>query len=171
MFLFHSYIKLFLFFFFDNFMKFHYMIVPIQSYVDSIWVVYSNLLPEQTVIISKLVHALFYTCVNRWEGLKTIFKRSNYEAVCLLSCFSCLQLFATPWTVQPTRLLCPWDSPGENTGVGCHALLQGIFLTQGSNPCLLSLLHWQVGSLPRAPPGKPICETVQFFYFFLTQFQ
>ena len=40
-----------------------------------------------------------------------------------------------------TRLLCPWDSPGKNTGVGCHALLQGTFLTQGSNPRLLSLLH------------------------------
>ena len=36
--------------------------------------------------------------------------------------------------LQPTRLLCPWDSPGKNTGVGCHALLQGIFPTQGSNP-------------------------------------
>ena len=39
--------------------------------------------------------------------------------------------------------------------VGCHALLQGIFPTQGWNPCLSSLLHWQVGSLPPAPPGKP----------------
>ena len=36
----------------------------------------------------------------------------------------------------PTRLLCAWDSPGKNTGVGCHALLQGIFPTQGSNPSL-----------------------------------
>ena len=34
------------------------------------------------------------------------------------------------------RLLCPRDHPGENPGVGCHALLQGIFLTQGSNPLL-----------------------------------
>ena len=38
-------------------------------------------------------------------------------------------------------LLCPWDSPGKNTGVGCHALLQGIFPTQGSNLRLLWLLH------------------------------
>ena len=38
----------------------------------------------------------------------------------------------TPWTV-PIRLLCPWDSPGKNTGVGCHSLGQGIFLTQGLN--------------------------------------
>ena len=35
--------------------------------------------------------------------------------------------------LQPARLLCPWDSPGKNTGVGHHALLQGIFPTQGSN--------------------------------------
>ena len=55
----------------------------------------------------------------------------------------------------PARLLCPWDSPGKNTGVGCHFLLQRIFPTQGSNPCLLRLLHWQAGSLPLVPPGKP----------------
>ena len=48
------------------------------------------------------------------------------------------------------------DSPGKNTGVDCHALLQGIFPTQGSNPCLLCLLHWQVGSLPL---GKPKART------------
>ena len=39
--------------------------------------------------------------------------------------------------------------------MGCHTLLQGIFLTQESNPSLLGLQHWQVGSLPLAPPGKP----------------
>ena len=47
---------------------------------------------------------------------------------------------------------CPWDFPGKNTGVGCHFLLQGIFLTQGSNP---HLLHWQVDSFTTEPPGKP----------------
>ena len=62
-----------------------------------------------------------------------------------------------PWTKAP-RLLCLWDSPGKNTGVGCHSLLQGIFLTQGSNLDLLCLLHWQAGSLPLAPPGKPTEE-------------
>ena len=41
-----------------------------------------------------------------------------------------------PHGLQPTRLLRPWDSPGKNTGVGSHCLLQGIFLTQGSNPGL-----------------------------------
>ena len=48
------------------------------------------------------------------------------------------------------------DSPGKNTGVGCHFLFQGIFPTQGSNLRLLCLLHWWVGSLPLAPPGEPI---------------
>ena len=60
-----------------------------------------------------------------------------------------------PHGPQPTSLLCPRDSPGKNTGVGCHALLQGIFPTQRSNLHLLYFLHWQTGSLPLAPPGKP----------------
>ena len=45
--------------------------------------------------------------------------------------------------------------PSKNTGMSCHFLLQGIFLTQGSNPGLLRLLHWQVDSFPLVPPGKP----------------
>ena len=59
----------------------------------------------------------------------------------VLSC-SVVSDSVTPWT-EPARLLCPWDSPGRNTGVCCHVLLQGIFLTWGSNPHLLCLLHWQ----------------------------
>ena len=46
------------------------------------------------------------------------------------------------------------DSPGKKTGVGCHALLQGIFPTQGLNLHLLCVLHWQVGLLPLMSPGK-----------------
>ena len=41
-------------------------------------------------------------------------------------------------SLQPARLLCPCDSPGKNTGVGCHFLLQEMFSTQGSNLCLMS---------------------------------
>ena len=52
----------------------------------------------------------------------------------VLHCFMSSSL--SPWGFQPPRLLCPWDSPGNNTGVGCHSLLQGIFPTQG-----LGLLH------------------------------
>ena len=52
-----------------------------------------------------------------------------------------------------TSLLCPWDSPGRNTGVGCHFLLQGIFLTQGLKLHLSCLL--QMGSLPLGHQGSP----------------
>ena len=58
----------------------------------------------------------------------------------MLSHFSHVRLFATLWTVA-CHHFCPWDSPGKNTGVGCHALLQGILPIQGLNLCLLWLLH------------------------------
>ena len=54
-----------------------------------------------------------------------------------------------PYGLWLARLLCPRDSPGKNDEVGCHFLLQGIFPTQGSNPHLLRLLFYQVGSSPR----------------------
>ena len=56
--------------------------------------------------------------------------------------------------LQPIRLPCPWNSPGKNTGVGCHFLLQRIFLTQGLNH---GCLHCKPSdSLPSEPPGKAI---------------
>ena len=57
-----------------------------------------------------------------------------------------------PHGLKPTRFLCPWDLPGENTGVGSHFLLQGIFPTQESNPCLQ---HWQADCLPLSHQGSP----------------
>ena len=55
--------------------------------------------------------------------------------------------------LYPARLFCPRAFPGKNTGVGCHFLLQGIFLTQGSNP---HLQHWQqVEFITTEPSGKP----------------
>ena len=52
--------------------------------------------------------------------------------MCVLSCFSHVQLLSTLWTVA--RLLCPWESPGKNTGVDCHALLQGDLPNPGIEP-------------------------------------
>ena len=77
--------------------------------------------------------------------------------VFLLSCFSHVWLCMTLCHPMDSsaRLLCPWDSPGKNTGMDCYALLQGIFPTQGSNLHFLGLLRWQMGSLPLAPPGRP----------------
>ena len=70
-------------------------------------------------------------------------------------CLVCASHSAVPDSLQPhglapTRLLCPWDSPGKNTGVGCHSLLQQICLTQGSN---LGHPELQADPLRFEPPG------------------
>ena len=76
-----------------------------------------------------------------------------------------------PHGLQHARLLCPWDFPGKNIGVGCHFFLQGVFLTQGSNSCLL---HWQADSLSFELSVR-ICDLSLkkcsgfFFFFFFCQ--
>ena len=60
-----------------------------------------------------------------------------------------------PHRLYPTSLLCPWNFPVKNTGVGCHVLLKGIFPTQGSSSHFLCLLPWQADSLLLVPPGEP----------------
>ena len=77
-------------------------------------------------------------------------------------------LFCDPVDFRPPSLLCLWVSPGKNTTVGCHLLLRGIFLTQGSNPGLLhcrqilyqNLSHW----------GSPIEPELLPFHYFRQQF-
>ena len=77
---------------------------------------------------------------------------------CMLSC-SVMFDFLLPLGLQPTRLLCPWNSP-KNTGFGCHFLLQGIFPTQGSNRCLLHASPATAGRFYSTEPlGKSLlCE-------------
>ena len=71
-----------------------------------------------------------------------------------------LQLIGTPRTGAHQALL-SMEFSRKNTGMGCHFLLQRIFLTQGSNP---GLLHWQADSLPLHPLGSPTTtiSSVQF---------
>ena len=70
---------------------------------------------------------------------------------------SCLTLL---WShgLYPTRLLCPWDSPGKNTGVGCRALFQGIFPTQGSNPSLLHCRQILYQLSYQGSPYNAVCK-------------
>ena len=77
----------------------------------------------------------------------------------MLSCSVVLTL-CDPHGVWPTRILCAWNFPGNNTGVNYHFLLQRIFLTQGPNPHLLYLLHWQADSLAlcHVYPEKTVIE-------------
>ena len=77
-----------------------------------------------------------------------------YLCMCAKLLQSCLTLCNSMDGSPPGS--CPWDSPGKNTGVDCHNLLQRIFPTQGSNSRLFCLLHWQVDSLPLVSPRKPI---------------
>ena len=72
---------------------------------------------------------------------------------------SCVQLFATPWTVAHQG----WDSPGRNTGVGCHSLLQGIFPTQWWN---LGLPYCRQILYRLSHQGSP-----NTFYFLLIYFE
>ena len=97
--------------------------------------------------------------------------------VCICTCMHAksLQLYLTlcnPMDRSPPGSSVHGDSPGRNTGVGCLALLQGIFPTQGSNLSLLCLLPWQAGSLPLVPSGKPIhmyvCVCVYIYIFLKT---
>ena len=79
-----------------------------------------------------------------------------------------------PHGLQPTRLLCQWDFPGKDAGVGCHFLLQGIFPTQGSNP---GLLHCRQILYQLSYKGSPknvikkwmnealMCRTHQFLWY------
>ena len=91
---------------------------------------------------------------------------------CVLGCFSSLLTLQQSHGLKPARLLCPWDFPGKNTGVGCRAPLQGIFPTQGSNPCLLHFPLWQVGSLPLSHlEASEIKITFsKSLYFFISSF-
>ena len=89
--------------------------------------------------------------------LMILFKLQDNLRVCAESLQSCLTL--RPHGLQPAMLLCPEDSPGKNTEMGCHALLQRMFPTQEANPHLLCLLNWQTGFLPLVQPGKPFKES------------
>ena len=70
---------------------------------------------------------------------------------------------------QPTKLLCPWDSPSKNIGVGYHALFQGIFLTQGSTQVsYVSCIGKQV--LYHQPLGNLHCVNSWIFGYSLPMF-
>ena len=75
------------------------------------------------------------------------------RASCCLCAKSCPAIYG-PVNSSPPGSSVHGDSPGRNTGVGCHALL----LTQGSNPCLLCLLHWQAGFFTTSATWEaPLC--------------
>ena len=79
----------------------------------------------------------------------------SHQTVSTLSVCVCQSLIVSD--SQPTRLLCPWNSPGKNTAVGCHSLLQSIFPIQGLN---LGLLHCRQSLNHLSHQGSPRLFTV-----------
>ena len=97
---------------------------------------------------------LFLRCHSTaWVHILVIqhLQASQHVCVWVLSYIRLLQLLGL---VQVARLLCPWNSPGENSEAGCRFLIQGIFLTQGSYLCLLCLPLWKEDSLSLSHLGS-----------------
>ena len=85
--------------------------------------------------------------------------------MCMLSCFSCIQLFPSQWTTAHQAPLSMQFAMHEHwSGLPCPSPGD---LPEESNSCALSLLHWQTGPLPLAPPGKPICVICIYIYIYI----
>ena len=111
---------------------FIYMYIPL--YMHTFWI---------------KIFTLWVMMKNHWKWFHFTESESEVKVLVAQSC---------PTLSEPARLLCPWNLPSKNTGVGCYFLLQGIFLTQGLNS---TLLHWQVDSITL------LVST--FFFFFKRQ--
>ena len=91
----------------------------------------------------------------QWLSLIQAHPTSIQPLIVCMQAYSVIQscsALCNPMDHSLPRLLCPWDSPGKDTRMGCHFLLQEIIPTQGLN---LRLLDWQVGSLPLCHLGSP----------------
>ena len=112
-------------------------------------------------------HFYVVPCIDKFIETKS---RMFVGRACLLLLLSLSVMSDSlrPHGLKPIRLLCPWDLPGKNTGVGYHSLLQGIFPTQASN---LHLLHWQTDSLPLSHQGNPIKHKLKLLNSLLYHFK
>ena len=80
--------------------------------------------------------------------------------VCVCVSHSVMFNSLRPHGLQPTSLLCPWDFPGKDTGVGFQFLLQGILPTQGSNPGLLHCRQILFQLSYKGSPQTPRCSVI-----------
>ena len=99
------------------------------------------------------LHKIFLEAAYSTELLSTLIVKASLGSMVVVQSLSCLRLLKR-YGPQPARFLCLWDSPGKNTGVGCHFLLQGICPTQELN---LGLLHCRQ-ILPTELQGKPFVK-------------
>ena len=91
----------------------------------------------------KETRLLYFLLTRHW--MQAASGRDQHFRGFLYGCRSVVSDSLWPFGQQSARLICPWNSPGKNIGVGCHFPLQGIFPTQGSNPglshCRQTLYH------------------------------
>ena len=111
----------------------------LSMHTHSSWSTESCILTYERQTDKELSWSLLISALTYSWGFYSHDLITSQRHACMLSHFSCVRLFVTPWTIV-SKLLLPWDSPGRNTGVGCHSLLLGIFLTGGSNLCSLTYL-------------------------------
>ena len=108
----------------------------------------------KTAQLILLISKISAKCIGKYNVHKT--KVIKITKMFMLVAQSCLTL--RPHGPKSTRLFCPWDVPGKNTGVGCHFLLHGIFPTQGSNP---GLLHYKQILYQLSYEGRPYKDVSQ----------
>ena len=113
-------------------------------------------MPSDGVQVPSVLTPVSQSCTHPTETLqmKVAHLARKNACVCVSVAQSC-QTLCDPMDCSPPGSSVHGDSPSKNTGVGCHALSQGIFPAQGSKLPLSHLLHWQAGSLPTKPPGEP----------------
>ena len=103
-----------------------------QQVIFSLFIVFISKCPSKVL---QPWRKKYFCLMNPWSGLPAVHRLTS----------RCAPSHPTlqPHGLQPTKFIHSWDFPGKNTGMGCHFLLQGIFLTQGASPHFLCLLHWQ----------------------------
>ena len=111
-----------------------------------------------------------YACFSFWKSEAAFMEYSSkpqgLSSTFVLCCVLSRSVMSNSWWLHglwPARLLCSWDSPGKNTGVGCHSLLQEIFLTQGLN---WGLLHcWRILYCLSHQGSPVLCVNFYIYYF------
>ena len=101
------------------------------------------------------LHGLLTSLLLWIQHLWTEKSESAEVAVCALNVYLVVSNLLQPHGLSLARLLCPWDSPGKNTGVGCHFLLQGPFPDPGTKPLFSASPALASRFFPTAPPVKP----------------
>ena len=130
---------------------------PILSSLANIYwsILHASFITSDGIFFLKkqhLVHFFKKIKVNERDGKLLVYSADVYWA-CEVKSLS--RVFVTPWIVQPTRLLHPWNFLGKSTGVVCHFFLQGIFPNPVIEPGSPAL---QVEALLSEPPGNPFIE-------------